>query len=63
VTETSLAQAPGWPVVLAAVFWHLVLFSVILGVINAVDMPTRAMIPDLVEQPEDVRTRWPYTPR
>src|SRR6266436_5943752 len=38
-----------------AVFWHMVLLSVILGVINAVDMPTRqAMIPDLVEQPEDV---------
>jgi MFS family permease len=38
-----------------AMLWPIVLLSVILGVINAVDMPARqALIPDLVDQQEDL---------
>jgi MFS family permease len=46
----------GW-LVLAEVAtpWHMLLGSVLLGMVNAVDIPTRqALVGDLVDQPEDL---------
>jgi MFS family permease len=38
-----------------ATLWHMLLFSVLLGIINAVDMPARqALVGELVEQPADL---------
>ena len=59
VTQTlAMLQALGlaWLVLAeVATLWHIVLLSVILGVINAIDMPARqALIPDLVDQQEDL---------
>jgi MFS family permease len=59
VTQTlAMLQALGlaWLVLAdGATLWPIVLFSVVLGVINAVDMPARqALIPDLVDQQEDL---------
>jgi MFS family permease len=59
VTQTlAMLQAVGlaWLVLAeAATFGRILLCNVLLGVVNAVDIPTRqALIVDLVAQPEDL---------
>ena len=46
----------GWLVLTeVATPWHMLLCSVLLGMVNAVDIPTRqALVGDLVTQPEDL---------
>ena len=54
----AMLQAMGlaWLVLAeVATLWHMLLCSVLLGVINAVDIPARqALMGDLVDQPEDL---------